>query len=127
MEFVQSSSAEEELLLILLQRIERLETLVEKTMCKIEKDLDPLVWLDPRQCPSRLEEAREIAHKLSKSEFPAIHGNLTYNCQPCCIRFEENITQLRRRGFIVDRVFNDSLLPKDYYNVRWISPSVCAD
>lgn len=128
MDFVKCNSTQEELLLILLQRIERLETLLEKTIWKMEKDLHPLEWLEPEQCPSKLEEAREIARRLSKSEFYSFNGQKEgYNCQPCFIRFPENVDKLRQKGFTVDRVFNDVLLPRDYFNVRWISPRVCAD
>ena len=114
MDFVSCSNALEKLMMMVVDRIERLENVVQD---KLDTLLNPLETLQPWNCPSVEREGQKIADTMNvRGEWDErFNGHFNVGCH---IKYQRNIDILRRNGFSVTQAFS-SPLPVDFYTITW--------
>lgn len=118
-EFVTCATAEEKLLMVIIERLEALEGLVQELHGRV----NPLTMLTPASTPSPLAEAQRLARDIESTVPCPFTERLQSYALTSTIVHPSNVDLLRRQGFKVTQTFNTAGLPKSIHTVAWQHPA----
>lgn len=120
-DFVTCANAQEKLLMLIIERMETLEGLVQELNGRLVAN--PLEKVKPASSPSPLAEARKLAHHIEGAMPCPFTGPEQSYALTMTVLHQSNVDLLRRQGFKVTKVFDATGLPKHIHTVSWQHPA----